>query len=142
MSEAVGMAVRARTTGLLSVVYTSEAVQDFTELDLAVLLGVSRSNNEPQGVTGLLLADGRRFLQALEGPEPAVRATLARIALDPRHVDVRVIEESVIDERRFGSWAMGYQASVDRADWYGSPEAVAPDAGSRAAALLASFRER
>ena len=131
---------------LLSVVYVSDATVEFSEMDLALLLAVSRTNNEPHRVTGLLLFEDGRFLQSLEGPERAVRATLGRIAADPRHTDVRLLEETPIAERRFGSWSMGYRTVAglrsEVGTWFGSPEAVAPSEGSRAADLLERFRER
>lgn len=131
---------------LLSVVYVSDATVEFSEMDLALLLAVSRANNEPHRITGLLLHEDGRFLQALEGPERAVRTTLARIAADPRHTNVRTLEETRITERRFGSWSMGYRAVAglrsEVGTWFGSPEAIAPSEGSRAADLLERFRER
>ena len=130
---------------LLSLVYTSVATVSFSEVDLALLLAVSRANNTPRDITGLLLYSEGSFIQALEGPERAVRRTLATIAADTRHRDVRTVDEITDGDRRFGSWAMGYQAVPDHehaeAAWFGSPEAVTPHDGSQAAKLLALFRQ-
>lgn len=134
------------TGPILTLVYTSTAVVPFSEVDLALLLSVSRSNNEPSAVTGLLLYRDGRFMQALEGPEAAVRSTLARIAADPRHTDMRTLEEVRSQQRRFGSWAMGYRPGADfgsvSSAWFGSPEAVTPSTGSKSSELLASFGDR
>lgn len=146
MSTALQDPTEASPTGetLLSVVYTSRASVPFHEIDLALLLAASRARNEASGITGMLLHDDGQFTQALEGPEDAVRHTLARIAADPRHDDVRTVDEQRIERRRFGSWAMGYTSasgeSEDGHRWFGSPEAVAPEAGTSAAELLAGFR--
>jgi hypothetical protein len=130
---------------MLSLVYTSTAVVPFSEVDLALLLAVSRSNNEPSAVTGVLLYRDGKFMQALEGPEAAVRRTLDRIAADPRHTDIRTQEEVRTAERRFGSWAMGYRSSDEVGDtasaWFGSPEALTPSAGSKTSELLTAFRD-
>lgn len=62
--------------------YISTARQPITPSILADILRASRRNNAPVAVTGLLIVGGRRFLQALEGPEAAVEATYERIARD------------------------------------------------------------
>ena len=128
---------------LVSLVYSSVATAPFSEVDLALLLAISRTNNQPRGVTGLLLYRDGRFIQALEGPEHAVRQTLVTIAADPRHRAVRMLDEAWVAERRFGSWAMGYRATGANGTpaWFGSPEAVTPHDGSQAAELLSWFRD-
>ncbi|WP_374942382.1 BLUF domain-containing protein [Sphingomonas sp.] len=73
------------------------------------ILRVSRANNAAVGVTGLLVVGGRRFLQALEGPDDAVRATYERIRADPRHFAAVILADQAITERTFSAWSMGYQ---------------------------------
>lgn len=89
--------------------YISTARTPINPTELDGILRVSRRNNAAVGVTGLLVAGGRRFLQALEGPEDAVRSTYARIQADPRHFAVVVLADQAIVERSFASWSMGYQ---------------------------------
>jgi hypothetical protein len=131
---------------LLSIVYSSSATVPFSEMDLALLLATSRMNNEARSLTGVLLYRDGQFMQALEGPERTVRAVFARIAADPRHDGVWTLDERTIDERRFGSWAMGYRA-LSEADvaaapsWFGSPEALQQRDPSRAQELLGWFRD-
>ena len=132
---------------LLSIVYSSVATGPFSEVDLALLLAVSRMNNEARGLTGVLLHRDGQFMQALEGPTGAVRRALRTIAADPRHTGVWTLAEERISERRFGSWAMGYQpiSETDLAEapaWFGSPEALEEQSGTRAGELLAWFRAR
>jgi hypothetical protein len=79
------------------------------DVDLDGILTVSRVRNGSDGITGLLLADGTRFLQALEGEADAVRACYARIALDDRHCDVVTVADEPIEHRQFGSWSMDYR---------------------------------
>ena len=142
--SSAGTAAGAR---LISIVYSSVATTPFSEADLALLLAVSRMNNEARGLTGLLLYRNGQFMQALEGPERTVRATLGVIAADPRHTGVWTLDEAPIEDRRFGSWAMGYRPLSD-ADiatapaWFGSSQAVRHEDDSRASELLSWFRDR
>jgi hypothetical protein len=95
---------------VLQLVYISTARVQPSADELADILAVSRRNNERAGVTGLLLAGGRRFLQALEGPEQAVLGTYARIAADPRHFALVKLSARGVPTRQFGAWAMAFEA--------------------------------
>ena len=63
-------------------------------------------NNRASDITGLLLVHQSWFLQTLEGPETAVRATYDRIRSDGRHVALRLIGQGKVDSRQFGNWNM------------------------------------
>jgi phosphatidylserine/phosphatidylglycerophosphate/cardiolipin synthase-like enzyme len=67
---------------------------------------VARVKNLELGVTGVLLFNGRNFVQFLEGPEDAVEALFAKIKQDERHFSVTVIERKTIQARSFSDWAM------------------------------------
>lgn len=86
---------------------TSRAVIDPAELKQ--ILGISRRNNAAVGLTGLLVAGNRRFLQALEGPTEAVQSTFERIGRDPRHFGVLTLHRDEVAARTFPEWTMGYQ---------------------------------
>ena len=94
---------------MLQIVYISTARQPLSEAELQSVLSVSRRNNEAAGISGLLIAGGRRFLQALEGPDDAVAAAFDRIKADPRHFAVVVLSKKQVETREFGDWAMGYE---------------------------------
>ena len=128
--------------GLVCIVYTSTATVGFGELELALLLAISRRNNEAQDTTGVLLYREGLFMQALEGPRAAVEDAMARIAADPRHTDVRVLDEEPLTARRFGSWSMGYRSPAEQSvpTWFGSPEALDARTESPAEDLLRWFR--
>ena len=98
---------------MLQLVYISTARQLLTRAELEQVLEVSRRNNGAVGITGLLVAGGRRFLQALEGPTDAVVATYQRITADPRHFGIVELSRREVEVREFGSWAMGYEAGGD-----------------------------
>lgn len=77
--------------------------------DANMLAGIERhavERNSREDLSGLLLFDGKRFLQVLEGPESAVAAAFARIQADPRHIAVVVLRDRQVDHRSFGGWAM------------------------------------
>lgn len=95
---------------MLQIVYISTARQPLSEAELQSVLAVSRRNNGAAGITGLLIAGSRRFLQALEGPEEAVAAAFERIKADPRHFALVVLSTKHVETREFGDWAMGFEA--------------------------------
>ena len=94
---------------MLQIVYISTARQPFTKAELQSVLALSRRKNEAANITGLLISGGRRFLQALEGPEEAVAATFDRIKADPRHFAVVALSMKHVETREFGNWAMGFE---------------------------------
>ena len=95
--------------GVFYTVYSSNAVRDLSGDELADLVAESRRRNARSGLTGMLLYKNRRFMQALEGEEVAVRALLQKISADPRHFDFCVLDEGFTDEREFGDSPMGFE---------------------------------
>lgn len=91
---------------LTRLVYLSTAAELLNTAQLEALLGVSRANNQRDGISGLLLYDDGNFIQAVEGDEAAVAALFARIAADPRHHDIRVVSREQVAGRMFADWAM------------------------------------
>lgn len=57
------------------------------------ILHVSRERNPRLGIHGVLVFDGARFCQLLEGRRPEVTALLQRIRADARHTRLRVLFE-------------------------------------------------
>lgn len=94
---------------MIYLIYTSVATQPFTEEELVELLRQSKTNNQSQGITGLLLYREGLFMQLLEGPEERVRACYQKICSDPRHRDILLLLEKPSEERFFGDWAMAFQ---------------------------------
>lgn len=79
-----------------------------TPAQLEDILARARQANASRGVTGALLYTGGHFAQVLEGPGEALAATMAGIALDPRHECVRRLIDSPLPERRFAAWSMAF----------------------------------
>jgi hypothetical protein len=92
---------------MFQLVYVSSVAPGRT-ISIGNILVASRRNNTRDGITGLLYADTRRFLQALEGPEDKVLAAMARIEADPRHRAVVILSRRQIEAREFGDWAMAH----------------------------------
>lgn len=99
--------------GLLCLVYLSRAATPMSDGELLTLLRQSRANNARDGITGLLLYRGGRFMQALEGPNAVVHALYRRICMDGRHGGVSTLIKFRTEARAFGGWSMGF-AHVDR----------------------------
>lgn len=93
-----------------SLIYISVAASEFSEPELLEILRVSRENNVRDDLTGMLLYKEGRFMQLLEGPEPAVCATYQRISCDSRHRETTILLESRTAERDFEEWSMGFRA--------------------------------
>jgi hypothetical protein len=71
------------------------------------ILRQSRRNNRRDGLTGLLVVGGRRFLQVLEGPRELTDAAYVRIKADQRHFALVELSRKRIAERAFAGWEMG-----------------------------------
>ena len=72
------------------------------------IVAASHRNNPALDVTGVLVVAGDLFFQVLEGPDDAVTALYEKIARDPRHDRVLMldVEEGEFD-RLCPDWAMG-----------------------------------
>lgn len=109
---------------MLQLIYISTARGAVDEALLAAILDASRANNVTAGVTGLLVSGGRRFLQALEGPERAVLDTYARIQADPRHFALVLLSCRTVETRSFGNWSMAYEGGAAVPDDAGLVDSV------------------
>ena len=70
------------------------------------ILASSARNNPANGITGLLLYNGRNFLQLLEGEEADLVGLMVRITHDPRHTGISMLEQRKVNERSCPDWAM------------------------------------
>lgn len=105
------------------------------------ILHVSRQRNQPSGISGVLVFDGARFCQLIEGPRTQVVALAQRIQADPRHTGYRVLYEGEDGEaedsggRLMHRWRTGY-CETDELDAFDSPTPLDP------ALALATFVQR
>lgn len=102
---------------LVQLVYSSVALHPFSDDELFELLRKSRSANEKNGLTGVLLYSrkSREFHQLLEGEATAVQQTLAKITQAPRHTGIDVMYRGDASERSYGTWSMAFEP-IDELD--------------------------
>ncbi len=100
-------------TELHEFLYCSVLAPDEPVTAVAKILAHARVFNAEHQVTGLLVFDGMRFCQHLEGPQAEVRALMDRIARDARHIELRVVYEGALAQRRYDRFDMGYAEPDD-----------------------------
>lgn len=91
---------------LEQLVYVSAATEPQTFGALNAIRREAAANNLVTGMTGLLVAGGGRYVQALEGNPVFLEQLLHRIERDTRHDSVQVVDRVTIDRRRFKTWAL------------------------------------
>ncbi len=100
---------------MIRLTYISTVLRGLPEITTRNIVEESRTNNRRAGVTGMLISDGTRFLQALEGSEAAVDATFERIRADPRHCACVLLDRGPITARAFAGWDMAWQPLLHEA---------------------------
>lgn len=93
---------------LRQIMYISSATGPMTAAECATIASASAPRNAAQGVTGLLLFNGKRFLQVLEGPQDVLDSIYDRIKCDGRHQALVKLRDVPIQTREFGQWAMAF----------------------------------
>ncbi|OUL99852.1 BLUF domain-containing protein [Variovorax sp. JS1663] len=71
------------------------------------IVAQARARNAQEAITGLLVFDGLRFCQHIEGPRRNVLRLLNRLDADPRHTEMKVLHEGVIEARRYERFELG-----------------------------------
>jgi len=79
---------------------------DLNREDVDAILASSQRNNPEINVTGMLLYNGRNFLQLLEGEESQLVSLMVKISHDPRHTGISMIDRRLVDQRACGDWNM------------------------------------
>ncbi|SNT06359.1 Sensors of blue-light using FAD [Ekhidna lutea] len=90
---------------MFELVYHSKAQP---KVDITDILEVSRANNKKYNITGCLIYFNNKFIQVLEGDEPAVQEIYSKIEKDDRHYDVTLFYLGTIESREFKTWSMGF----------------------------------
>ena len=93
---------------LYQIMYISSATGDVSYSQCATIAQTAAQKNRSEDVTGLLLYNGKRFLQVLEGPRDNVERVYERIGRDGRHRALVMLRKQEIDAREFGNWGMAY----------------------------------
>jgi len=97
---------------LHAILYVSSAVRVPAPHEIEHLLQRARERNVRAGVTGLLLNDGSRFMQYIEGPPEALLPIYKIVLADPLHHRIRELMSESIGEREFDGWAMAYEQAA------------------------------
>lgn len=91
---------------LKALTYTSLASLDLTATDLEDIHRTALQCNALEGITGLLVFNGTRFLQIIEGAGPAIDQLVERLRRDRRHSGLEIRDERTVSERSFPGWGM------------------------------------
>lgn len=85
-------------------------IADNADLEcVAHIVKTARGFNKEAGITGMLVFDGQRFCQYIEGPPSAIEALVARIAQDSRHTHFTPKYHGALEGPRwFDRWSMAY----------------------------------
>ncbi|GKT26435.1 BLUF domain-containing protein [Acidovorax sp. SUPP3334] len=97
------------------VLYVSDFAPDQPLSSIAAIAARSRTTNASHGITGLLVFDGLRFCQQLEGRQENVLPLVERIRRDPRHTDVAVLHHGPLAKRRFRNFSLAF-STLEEAD--------------------------
>ena len=73
----------------------------------------ARIANTRDGITGLLVFDGQRFCQQLEGSRKLVLKLIEKIREDARHVNVEVVHHGELAQRRFTQFSLAFSTVDD-----------------------------
>ena len=94
---------------LVRLLYVSDLSPGTRATEVARIVASSRRHNAGDGITGLLIFDGDRFCQYVEGPPAVMTALRERLDADPRHTRLEaLLEGAFAGPRRFSDWRLGY----------------------------------
>ena len=117
-------------TELHEILYFSQLAPDQPTEVVGQIVARARARNAREEITGLLVFDGMRFCQHFEGPRRNVLRLMERIEADPRHVQMRVVYEGELLQRRYHAFDLGLAQVDDSEDiavvqQFDGPEALA-----------------
>ena len=104
------------TPKLYEALYVSSLPEGSSLRTIADIAAASRVANVEAEITGLLVFDGSRFCQQIEGRQKAVLKLLEKISLDLRHENVQILHHQFLEKRRFSRFSLGYTMIEDDID--------------------------
>ena len=93
---------------IFEVLYVSTINPDLPIRMVAEIAATSRVWNLAHDLTGLLIFDGMRFCQQIEGSQKEVLAVMERISADARHSNVTIFHHGPLAERRFQNFSLAF----------------------------------
>lgn len=91
---------------MIRIIYLSQQAKPLSMDAFDSLCLKASEFNRKVGISGLLLSNGKEFMQCIEGPETAVKSLYSKIQLDVRHRDIRLLFSSSVSGRIFDGWSM------------------------------------
>ena len=95
---------------LQELIYTSVSSVHGDKAEVKNILATSELNNVANSVTGLLIFDGHRYIQILEGETENVDRLYNVISKDSRHQQLELLHKGGITSRSFENWRMAYES--------------------------------
>lgn len=89
-----------------AIAYASEALPGLDPQRLTAMVEDAARFNHDAGITGVLLFDGQRFLQYIEGPEDALDVAYSRILGASSHREIVELARGRVGRRMFPCWSM------------------------------------
>ena len=94
---------------LFCFLYHSKIAPDVGVSCVAEIVKTARSFNKEHQITGMLVFDGQRFCQYIEGPRQDLQALIDRIEVDARHHQFEPKHHAPLNGKRmFSNWSMAY----------------------------------
>jgi len=87
-------------------VYVSRVAAGVESVKVDAIVADASAFNRDADLTGVLLYDGARFLQFLEGSEAALASAFERIRASSSHSDIVELGRGVLGQRLFPIWTM------------------------------------
>jgi len=88
--------------------YVSSMAVDAPLAIVGAVAAHARIANAAGDITGVLIFDGVRFCQQIEGKQRDVLALMERIYQDTRHFNIEVFHHGPVAERRFNHFSMAF----------------------------------
>ena len=101
------------TTEIYEMLYVSTMAPSAPVAVVSTIAMRSRVSNALRCITGMLIFDGIRFCQYLEGGKDDLIALFERISNDSRHAAVTLIHHGPLQERRFKKFSLAFATGDD-----------------------------
>lgn len=89
-------------------IYCSIASEEVDFNSVGGILTQAVAKNNEKGITGMLVYDGEKFLQCIEGDKNEIDELYQKLTNDFRHHTLHLIGEELDERRLFTQWNMGY----------------------------------
>jgi hypothetical protein len=109
---------------MLQIAYFSTAATEQSADELRDILSVARGRNARDGISGLLVAGGNRYMQVIEGPALEVDDLWQSIRGDQRHCAITQLLKRSVAEPAFKDWSMAYSRADRLGEFHSFPQTL------------------